>query len=291
MARCPGLMRRSFTLIELLIVISIIGILVGMIVPVLSKTREKARDAMCRNNLRQLQIATVDRAFADEDGRLPYTTSWQYQDQDDKEWHNGVGWVDWETHLYKATTKDYSRWWGTTARTSITNGTIWDYTGENLKIYACPTFARAEVAGKGQYSPRDPANVQNLTYHFIPSQNAVLRSYAMNSQISHSRMSDFDASRRLLFADVADRATPPGGFGQVCRYGFNEQRRDDNTVNKYIYGYNWDGEFTGLPDGASGRPIEAIATFHTGHGNAVFVDGHVESLTWKNTTNACSGQW
>ena len=65
-----GRKRGGFTLIELLIVISIIALLFSTMIPVLSKIKEKNREVVCANNLKQSMVIT--RMYTgDFNGRLP----------------------------------------------------------------------------------------------------------------------------------------------------------------------------------------------------------------------------
>jgi prepilin-type N-terminal cleavage/methylation domain-containing protein len=66
----PEMPERSFTLIELLVVIAIIAILAAMLMPALERAREKANQARCSSNFRQIGLA--NHLFAnDNEGLLP----------------------------------------------------------------------------------------------------------------------------------------------------------------------------------------------------------------------------
>ncbi|MFH1497787.1 MAG: prepilin-type N-terminal cleavage/methylation domain-containing protein [Verrucomicrobiota bacterium] len=76
----PSLSSSGFTLVELLTVTAIVGVLAAIIIPVVGKVKESARNAECLSNLRQVHIR-YSAYVADNRGRIPvaYKSGWDWR--------------------------------------------------------------------------------------------------------------------------------------------------------------------------------------------------------------------
>ena len=86
---------KKFTLIELLVVVAIIGILASILMPSLSKARDKAKQALCLSNQRQVGIASL--SYIDDNN--------SYAPSDDAE--VGVGTSEGRKFWYQRLIPDY----------------------------------------------------------------------------------------------------------------------------------------------------------------------------------------
>ena len=84
----------GFTLVELLVVITIIGILIALLLPAVQAAREAARQAQCRNNIKQLALGCLNHESATR--RFPtggWGWAWTGDADRGTDWRQPGGWI------------------------------------------------------------------------------------------------------------------------------------------------------------------------------------------------------
>jgi prepilin-type N-terminal cleavage/methylation domain-containing protein len=113
---------KAFTLIELLVTISIIGALIGIVVPAMSGARSHALRITCQTRLHEVARAVWEYSVAN-DSRVPYVES-----PLTNRWNTSGGTAEAEYDPY-----DRQRW-----PKSLQNVLMPVYLGEDPKVFTCP---------------------------------------------------------------------------------------------------------------------------------------------------------
>jgi prepilin-type N-terminal cleavage/methylation domain-containing protein len=260
--------RKGFTLIELLVVIAIIAILAGMLLPALSKAKDKGHMAVCRSNLKQLSLAMI-MYTGDYEDKMPGTAS------------QGAfvpmveDWIFWNQIPRQG--NDPSK--PPAYYTNVANSAIAPYIGQfNANLFRCP--------GDRDVIKREQQWLQTgSTYN--GNNNAYLYTYTLLSNYGNNQnrgmASLYGAGVPPLHFKISAVRGPTEKLMLVEELGYRISLLAPGPVTGQQNGAD-DGRFTpgnqisGRHSIGSPETISSEAYFNTGRGVVAMADGHAEAV-------------
>jgi len=235
--KAQELMKRGgFTLVEVLVVISVISLLMAILLPALNKVREQMNTMTCRSNLRQYGFAAA--VYSDDNESLfPDPGGWLFLEP----------WADWMG-------PKCCQWHNSVL---IPDGSLWSYR-DPLKAHMCPTFYRVSQEPAQNHPYHDPSIPIEPRYSY--SMNALLGFpvYPAVPKVTQVRR----PSQVFLFSEE-NMWMIPGVSVAVLN--------DTLLLPRYEpYGPEDIGDSFGTYHAVKGGDL------NSGKANLVFVDGHVD---------------
>lgn len=261
---------RGFTLIEVLVVVAIIALLISVLVPSLSRSRDQAQTVVCKTRLRELYSGHNFYA-QDSKGRFPHWDWWLW---------DGIGGAN------KGYLGDPYRKFGGTrpsdSATWVTFGQVYKFVRER-EVYFCPKdtkrrFGNAVGAG---------GSLGNKAIHsfvrFIEPHNAIDQHRNNGAASSGLSSADFLSPDDLKPGIFSKSSIDYGGkfYSTPNKVGmlYEEYPGFDDTLMTP----NPSNAGSALNDGYSGYYsfLDYMAARHFGKGDVLFWDGHTDLVDSK----------
>lgn len=262
----------AFTLVELLVVISVIALLLGLLLPALNKARDLAQCAACQGNLKGYALATQMYCDDNDDRFCPpaksyFATSSPLPGEAGLTHRIGMRWCNGRVSLREH--PEYA-------------GPFFKYL-KDAKSFICPTFA---ILAK--HSSEDPwyqVDGPKLT-HYQPWYNYTVNGYlastwtAIQKSVVHKRAQVKHPAQTYAFAEESPRVD-----SRYNSAGLNNPTLDpgtDTMIEGWFVAVGRNA-WQVVPGQAGIKFFDIIAGFHhapsgdkvAGKGNCAFLDGHV----------------
>lgn len=245
---------KGFTLIELLVVIAIIAILAGMLLPALSKAKEKAKHTGCLSNLKQLGFAFAMYLDDNEDAFPGVASRGAYQPMKED-------WIFWNVNR-SVSEKSYFN--------DPQNSAIGPYIGNfTTNIFRCP-------------SDTDVLKRERAFYKKPTSGNPYLYSYSMLSFLESGQNkgvgSVFAPGQKPLYYKQTSTKMPSQKIILVDENG--DQAHHGSTVDdgRWVPPGN---KLTARHGKNKGQTLTEADFMNSGRGTVLMGDFHVETITPK----------
>ncbi len=270
---------KAFTLVELLVVISIIAVLAALLLPALRKARELGHRTACMGHMRQLQLAWHTYAM-DNDGYIVNGQPWTPHNPH-LELNNGTPWlIDYSYSGRIASPVPETK---QEAVEMMESGALSSYI-VNVDNYLCPARIRRDFSNAGSTQWLSSYYIVASMNHFHPEQwrqyeqeqAALRRTGGVTLEIRKlSRVGRSRPSERLVFVDA--------GIGYGAGWGDPLLITALTNTKDYV-GISTDAKLEG-----GGSP--APPPIHHSNGTCMsFADGHVEYWKWKDPETLMWGE-